>query len=167
MSNAERRLQQVDALLPLCVGQAEEFFFPEGLLGFPASQHFVLSPYRPPDGSVSPFFLLHTTDSATSDEEAEKYAALSFPLISPHWLVPDYRVVPPPAALAILGTQAATGCVVLVIVTLRERLEEITVNLQGPLLLNPATRRGVQLVVEQYPVRYPLLGGGNRVSFDF
>ncbi|MCS6924394.1 MAG: flagellar assembly protein FliW [Candidatus Binatia bacterium] len=153
-------------LLSLWVGQAEAFFFPEGLLGFPGSRHFVLSRYQPPDGSVSPFFLLQTQESETSDREPGEYAALSFPLISPYWLVPDYHVTPPPGVLDTLGVQVATACVVLVIVTLRERLEEITVNLQGPLLLSPATRRGVQLVVEQYPVRYPLLGSGGKVSSD-
>jgi flagellar assembly factor FliW len=39
----------------------------------------------------------------------------------------------------------------------RERLEEITVNLQGPLLVNPVSLLGRQLVLEEYPVRYPLI----------
>lgn len=166
MSSAERRPQWVDALLPFGVGQTEEFFFPEGLLGFPTAQHFVLSRYQPPDGSVSPFFLLRTKDSEANDGESGEHVSLSFPLISPYWLVPEYHVAPSPTVLDILAVQAETSCVVLVIVTLRERLEEITVNLQGPLLLNPAAHRGVQLVVEQYPVRYPLLGSGNKLSSD-
>jgi FliW protein len=41
--------------------------------------------------------------------------------------------------------------------TVRDRVEDITVNLQGPLIINSISLRGTQLVVEEYPVRYPLL----------
>ena len=45
----------------------------------------------------------------------------------------------------------------MLIVTVRDRVEDITVNLQGPLIINSISLRGTQLVVEEYPVRYPLL----------
>jgi len=124
----------------------QPFFFSEGLLGFSSHRNFILVPYRPADGSASPFFVLQ----AEQDE-------LSFPLISPHWMVSDYKVAPPPELLAVLGAAAPAELSVFVIVTLRERVEEITANLQGPILLNPASRLGLQLVVEQYPLRHPLI----------
>jgi len=46
------------------------------------------------------------------------------------------------------------------IVTLRETLEEITVNLQGPLIVNPIAALGAQLVLEDQPLRHPLLKPG-------
>lgn len=152
------------ALVALRQGQQEEFCFPEGLLGFASYRRFVLSRYQPPDGSESPFLLLQAkeTGAEAGDARARSTTSLSFPLISPYWLVPDYHVSPPPEVLARLGVGAAADCVILVIVTLRERLEEITVNLQGPLLFNPLARLGCQLVVEEYPVRYPLLGSGKK-----
>jgi flagellar assembly factor FliW len=125
----------------------QPFYFPEGLLGFSSHRNFFLVPYRPADGSASPFFVLQ----AEQDD-------LSLPLISPHYMVPDYKVAPPPELRSVLGAASPAELSVFVIVTLRERVEEITANLQGPILLNPASRLGLQLVVEQYPLRHPLIG---------
>ncbi len=122
------------------------FFFPDGLLGFSSRRTFGLSPYRPADGSSSPFFVLQVEDDD-----------LCFPLIPPRLIVADYKVAPPPELLAALGAAAPADLSVFAIVTLRERVEEITVNLQGPILLNPASRIGFQIVVESYPLRHPLI----------
>jgi flagellar assembly factor FliW len=124
----------------------EEFFFPEGLLSFSSHRHFVLSPYQPADGSPSPFFLLQ----AKEDD-------LSFPLISPNLLATDYRLSLAPELLAKLAAGSMADLVVFAIVTVRDQLEQITVNLQGPILLNPVSHLGFQLVAEQYPLRYPLI----------
>jgi flagellar assembly factor FliW len=124
----------------------EEFFFPEGLLGFSSHQHFVLGLYQPADGRPSPFFLLQ----AKEDD-------LCFPLISPNLLVKDYRLSPAPELLAKLGAGSPADLTIFAIVTVRDQLEQITVNLQGPILLNPVSHLGLQLVAEQYPLRYPLI----------
>jgi flagellar assembly factor FliW len=124
----------------------QEFFFPEGLLGFSSHRHFVLGPYRPADGSPSPFFLLQAKEND-----------LCFPLISPDLLATDYRLAPPPEQLAKLGAGSMADLIVFAIVTVRDRIAEITVNLQGPILLNPVSGLGFQLVAEQYPLRYPLI----------
>ncbi len=126
-----------------------EFFFPEGLLGFASCRRFMLERYRPLDGSPSPFFLLHSLEED-----------LSFPLIPPHFLVPDYQPFLPSEVLTKLGAGSGADLILMAIVTLRERLEDITVNLQGPLLFHPLPRLGLQLVLEGYPVRYPLLCSG-------
>jgi RNA polymerase sigma factor FliA len=42
-------------------------------------------------------------------------------------------------------------------VTVRKRVEDITVNLQGPLIVNSASLIGIQFVIEEYPVRYALI----------
>lgn len=133
----------IDSLL---AGQELEFSFLEGLLGFASHRRFGLKRYQPADGSVAPFFLLESKE----DE-------VCFPLIAPHLLWPDYRLTPSSEVLAKLGCGSSSELTVLAIVTLRERVEETTANLQGPLLLNPISRLGLQLVVEGYPVRYPLV----------
>jgi flagellar assembly factor FliW len=124
----------------------QEFSLPEGLLGFPTYRHFVLSRYQPEDGSASPFYLLQA-------KEAEVY----FPLIAPQWVMPHYHLSVPKAVLTKLEAKTAADLVTLAIVTLRKRLEDTTVNLQGPLLLNPTSQLGLQLVAERYPVRQPLI----------
>jgi len=123
-----------------------EFFFPEGLLGFVTPRYFTLTPYLPPDTSPSPFFVLQARDDD-----------LCFPLISPALLTADYDPSIPSELLAKLGAAAAGEVVTFAIVTLRDQVEEITVNLQGPVVVNPRSRLGFQIVAEQYPLRQPLL----------
>jgi flagellar assembly factor FliW len=123
-----------------------EFFFPEGLLGFGAPRYFTLTPYSPSDGSPSPFFVLQARDDD-----------LCFPLISPALLTADYDPSPPSELLAKLGAAAPEELQTFAIVTLRDRVEEITVNLQAPVVLHPRSRVGFQIVAEQYPLRHPLL----------
>jgi flagellar assembly factor FliW len=124
----------------------QQLFFPVGILGFPRARHYRLQRYRPEDGSESPFFTLSCTDQD-----------LSFAVIAPGSLGLDYRMQVSDGGLDILNATAAEKLVTLLIVTVRERIEDITVNLQGPLVINPASSLGLQLVLEQYPLRYPLV----------
>lgn len=155
--HAQTRAVQTRAPLVLPTGGAQEFFFSDGLLGLSTYQHFLLRRYQPEDGSTSPFFLLNAKD------QEEK---LSLPCIEPFLFAPAYQLSPPVEVLALLQAGSLAEVAVLVIVTLRDRMEEITANLQGPLLLNPKAGLGLQLVVERFPVRHPLLaqGGGKKLS---
>ena len=69
----------------------------------------------------------------------------------------DYHFPRSAELLAALGARAPEDLLPLLIVTLRETLEEITVNLQGPLIVNPIAALGAQLVLEDQPLRHPLL----------
>jgi flagellar assembly factor FliW len=129
-----------------CNLEEQQLFFPVGILGFPLSRQYRLEKYRPDDGSESPFFSLKCLDQD-----------LSFALIHPHSLGLDYRVSINDEMLALLSAASTEQLSVLLIVTLRERIEDISVNLQGPLIINSASALGFQLVIEHYPVRYPLL----------
>jgi flagellar assembly factor FliW len=123
----------------------QELFFPAGLLGF-ACHEYKLERFKPDDASDSPFFMLRALDQD-----------LSFPLIHPSFIALDYRFPVSPELLIALTANSADELVPLLIVTVRDRIEEITVNLQGPVIINPASSLGLQLVIEQYEVRYPLL----------
>ena len=139
--------KQQAGIAPAAVEDGDrEFYFAEGVLGFPTARYFTLAPYLPPDGSASPFLVLQAKD-----------ADLCFPLIPPDLLTPNYTVSLPVELLTKLEANSTADLVALAIVTLRDQVEEITVNLQGPLLLNPRSRLGCQFVAEQYPLRYPLL----------
>jgi len=141
-STAAAMAGALTALQPL----NKEFVFPVGLIGFPYYQHYKLELFEPGDGSESPFLLL----SSVGQE-------VVFPLIHPLSLALDYRFPASPELLAILKAQSAKDLVPLLIVTVREKLQEITVNLQGPVILHPKTCLGAQLVLEDRPLRYPLL----------
>lgn len=124
----------------------QHLFFPVGILGFPESRRYRLERYRPEDGSESPFLTLKCLDQD-----------LSFALIYPRSLGLDYRLPVSGLMLETLSAASAEKLSALLIVTLRERIEDITVNLQGPLVINPASSLGLQLVVEHYALRYPLI----------
>jgi flagellar assembly factor FliW len=124
----------------------KELYFPDGLLGFPNCQRYKLTRFDPGDGSDSPFFILESTEHN-----------LSFTLIHPVFVAPDYELPVPPDLLIQLIAESEKDLVPMLIVTVRDRVEDITVNLQGPLIINSISLRGTQLVVEEYPVRHPLL----------
>jgi len=138
--------QQVTIVPAAAEAGDSDFYFAEGVFGFPTARYFALAPYLPPDGSASPFLLLQA-----------KEADLCFPLVSPDLLTPGYTVSLPAELLVKLDAESTADVVALAIVTLRDQVEQITVNLQGPLLLNPRSRLGCQFIAEQYPLRYPLL----------
>jgi flagellar assembly factor FliW len=126
--------------------EEQQLLFPVGILGFPASRRYRLERYRPEDGSESPFLTLKCLDQD-----------LSFAVIHPRSLGLDYPVSVNDEMLATLSAASPDQLSTLLIVTLRERMEDITVNLQGPLIINQASSLGLQLVIEHYPVRYPLI----------
>jgi flagellar assembly factor FliW len=131
--------------------EEQQIFFPVGILGFPEARRYRLEQYRPEDGSESPFLTLKCLDQD-----------LSFALIYPRSLGLDYRVPVNDEILDALSAASAEQLSALLIVTLRERIEDITVNLQGPLVINPASSLGLQLVVERFPLRYLLVHGAAR-----
>jgi flagellar assembly factor FliW len=135
---------QTTALL-LPGAEQREVHFPDGLLGLPHCQHFVLSAYKPADGNASPFFLLQCQDED-----------LSFPLIDPRLFLADYRFHVAPEVLRYLKAHSAAELSTLAIVTVRDQVENITMNLQGPLVMNFNAGCGLQFILEHFPVRYPL-----------
>ena len=71
-------------------------------------------------------------------------------------LLTDYRLPLAADVLAYLDANTDEELSILAIVTLRDQLEDVTMNLQGPLVINLSSQLGLQLVIEQFPVRYPL-----------
>ena len=126
--------------------EEQQLFFPAGILGFPASRRFRLEKFRPDDGSDSPFMTLRCLDHE-----------LSFVVIHPSSLGMDYPMPTHQAMLDTLSASSGDQLTPLLIVTVRDKIEDITVNLQGPLIINSASSLGVQHVLEQHPLRYPLV----------
>jgi flagellar assembly factor FliW len=127
-----------------------DIVFPTGLLGFPNCRRFNLSRFEPGDGNESPFFILNSIDQE-----------LSFVVIHPDFVSMDYSVPLFAELLESLGAKSDTELVPLLIVTVRDRVENITVNLQGPLLISVLSRIGMQSVVEEFPLRHPLVSPPN------
>lgn len=123
-----------------------EVTFPAGLLGFPDCQRFTLSQFDAGADQPSPFYVLSSRDRE-----------LSFLVIHPDLVTQDYCLPVPAELLDRLGIASERQLLPLLMVTVRQRIEEISVNLQGPLAIGIDSAIGVQLVVEEYPLRYPLI----------
>ena len=82
---------------------------------------------------------------------------LAFGLIAPPLAIGDYRVELRPGDRAALELDEERSALTYVILN-RGEGGGLTVNLQGPLVFNPARRLGRQLVLtsSRYAVRYPL-----------
>lgn len=127
---------------PIQARHEDLFLIPDGLVGFRGYHQFVLWS----DPEVGPLAWLQ---SATE-------ASLAFALVRPSLAVADYRVELRPGDRTALELGEADEPTVMVILNRGE--QGLTVNLQGPLVLNPARRLARQLVLtsSRYAVRYPL-----------
>jgi flagellar assembly factor FliW len=117
--------------------------FPKGLLGFPDDREYALIQ----TGEDSAFYWM----------QAVHRPELAFVVCDPRLFVPDYRVAIKTEDLAQIGLAETGGSQVFVIVNKVE--EMLTGNLQGPLVINVATRVGKQLVLsdKKYSTRHPLM----------
>jgi flagellar assembly factor FliW len=125
--------------------EADMLRMPEGLIGFRGFTQFV----RLPDPEVAGLSWLQ---SATAPE-------LAFALVPPPLAVGDYRVEIRPGDRTALELDDERQALVYVILN-RGDHGGLTVNLQGPVVINPVRRLGRQLVLtsSRYAVRFPLEG---------
>lgn len=125
--------------------ESEIIRFPEGLVGFRSFTQFV----HLPDPEVAGLSWLQ---SATA-------ADLAFGLVAPPLAISDYRVDIRPGDRTALELDDERSALVYVILS-RGDGGGLTVNLQGPVVINPVRRLGRQLVLtsSRYAVRYSLEG---------
>lgn len=124
---------------PLHLSPDQLIVMPEGMLGFAGERRFVLLPAAP----EGVYWLQNVDDGA-----------LIFLLVDPFKYFPDYSVDAPDVPEARTPDVAA-----LAIVTLpRARGEQCTANLQGPLVIDFASRQARQVIQAdpRYHTRHPL-----------
>lgn len=128
----------------LAVNEQDLITFPQGIPGFPHVHRYVVRVYR--EGSV-----LHTMQGVDDP-------TVVFGLIDPRTCVPDYKVEVDQDDVAVLQLDGADEAVVLSIVTVTKDDAAATVNLRAPLVVNPRTGIGVQVMLPDspYSIRYPL-----------
>lgn len=121
--------------------------FRDGIIGFP---------------DLKKFALLH-------DEEKGKEAGIRFlqsldepgfamPVMNPLVVKPDYDPEVEDELLAGAGEITEENLLVLVTVTVPGDLRQMSVNLQGPIIINIEERKACQIIVEKggYPVKFPV-----------
>jgi flagellar assembly factor FliW len=69
-------------------------------------------------------------------------------VVSPVAFFPDYAPVVDEEAVAGLGIESAEDVLVLLVLTAGDSLADTTANLAAPVLVNPATRRAQQVILD-------------------
>ncbi|MDX2017797.1 MAG: flagellar assembly protein FliW [Planctomycetota bacterium] len=117
--------------------------FPKGLLGFAEAKRYCL--LEPSDEAC--FFWLQSLDDA----------ALAFVVTDPALFVPEFKVPIRPEQMTDLGVEKLEDAQVFVIVNKID--QQLTGNLQGPLVINTLTRMGEQMVLaeKRWTTRHPLI----------
>ena len=117
--------------------------FPRGLLGFPDDREYALIQ----TGENSAFYWM----------QAVHRPELAFVVCDPRLFVSDYRVTIKAEDLSQIGLAETGGSQVFVIVNKAD--DVLTGNMQGPLVINVATRVGKQLVLsdKRFSTRHPLM----------
>ncbi len=116
--------------------------FSGGLVGFPEMERYVLVQHK----DDSPFRWLQSLDCGE----------LAFLVVDPAVFCTDYAPEMPGSAAVELALDEETPRLVYTIVTIpRGKPSEMTLNLAGPLVLNLATGKAKQVVLEdpRYPTR--------------
>lgn len=118
--------------------------FPSGLLGFHEQTRYVI--------------LDHDTDAPFKWLQAMDDPGLAFVIMDPVDFMEGYSVALTSEALAEVKGEASEDLSVAVILTIpSEDPASVTANLRGPLIMNPRTRLGKQLVLaDSYPTRHPV-----------
>ena len=124
-------LVQTTRFGPVEVDESRLLEFPAGLLGFSRARRFAL--LQPDERGV--FFWLQSTESAD----------VAFVVTDPCLWSPDFVVTLRREQAAEIGLPEGVTPQLLVIVNRRD--QGITANMQGPLVINPATRVGLQVVL--------------------
>lgn len=121
--------------------------FENGIIGFPELRRFALLHDEERGMEAGVRFL-------QSIEEP----GFSMTVMNPLAVKPDYDPQVEDSLLASAGNITAENLLVLVTVSIPGDLTKMSVNLQGPIIINAEGRKGCQIIVENgnYPVKFPI-----------
>ena len=120
--------------------------FPNGIIGFP---------------ELTDFTLVHDEDKGTESIhwlQSIQEPAFAMPVMDPLIVCPDYNPEVDDELLNILGEIVPEELLVLVTVTVPKDLTKMSVNLKGPVVINAAEKKAIQVIVEgdEYQVKFPI-----------
>lgn len=125
--------------------EADKIYFVEPIYGFEEYRRFVLLC----ENEMPGFFWLQSMDEP----------ALCFILVEPQVVQENYAPTLPVAEISQKLGQGKTNLLLMTVI--RDNVKDSTVNLRSPVVLNPKTQNGMQVILEEsLPIRYPLAGEG-------
>ncbi|MBQ9140543.1 MAG: flagellar assembly protein FliW [Lachnospiraceae bacterium] len=129
------------------VAEEKIITFPNGIIGFPEMNQFTLI-YDEEQGTGAGIRWLQSLDEPN----------FAMPVMDPLVVKEDYNPDIEDELLANIGEVTGDNLLVLVTVTVPSDLTKMSVNLQGPIIINVDERKACQMIVdaEAYPVKYPI-----------
>lgn len=116
-----------------------------GMIGFPELNHFALIFDEEKEQKTETIMWLQSMDDGD----------IAFPVMMPHIVKEDYSPNVSDELIAPLGELTEENTYILVTVTVPKKVEDFTVNLKAPIVINMDTNKGVQVIVEDdYPVKF-------------
>lgn len=121
--------------------------FEQGIIGYPELRQFTLL-HDEKDGKDAGIRFLQSLDEP----------AFALPVMDPLIVKPDYNPEVNDELLASAGELNEDNILVLVTVTVPSDLKKMSVNLQGPLVINVEEHKACQIIVEGdgYLVKFPI-----------
>ncbi|WP_352398780.1 flagellar assembly protein FliW [[Clostridium] aminophilum] len=122
--------------------ESDVLSFPDGLFGFTECKHFI--PLCLEEGEDNSILLLQSIEMPE----------IAFVVINPFVLEPDYAPVLRHEELNYLQVSSENELSFYVICVLHEDYLDNTVNLKCPIILNPTTRTGMQVILSDSPYEF-------------
>lgn len=118
--------------------------FERGIIGFEELRKFALI-YNNENGS----------DTAIQWLQSVEERSVALPVIDPSSVIMDYNPSVEDSYLTPLGPLTPDDTAVFVTLTVPEKIENMSVNLKAPIVINAATKKGCQVITESdFPVKY-------------
>lgn len=108
--------------------------FPKGLFGFEEEREFLLLPF--------------SNEGTLFSMQSLAEPNLAFTLMHPFTLAADYAPVLREEELKVLDAEQSEDLYYYVMCTVKEPVEESTVNMKCPVAINPDTRVAIQVILE-------------------
>ncbi len=119
----------------------------KGMIGFPELTHFALIFDEEKKDKSFKIMWLQSMDDGN----------IAFPVIDPIHFIEDYKPSVNEEIIAPLGEISEENTYLLVTVTVPKRVEDFSVNLKAPIVINMDTNKGAQIITEDdYPVKYKI-----------
>lgn len=154
MTESEVEIIQTERFGEIKIPKKEILLFPEGLLGFADRKRYVFVE----ETAYVPFLWMQSLEDPH----------LCFVVVNPLEFVANYQIDVKPAEIQPLGLNDLNQARILSIVVVREDPAQITANLQGPLIINPDTCLGKQVVLltDRYHTRHFILQEAGQLDPD-
>lgn len=119
----------------------------KGMIGFPELTHFALIFDEEKKDKAFKIMWLQSMDDGN----------VAFPVTDPIHVIQDYRPSVSEEIIAPLGQMTEDNTYLLVTVTVPKKVEDFSINLKAPIVINMDTNKGAQVITEDdYPVKYKI-----------